>query len=210
SGKLLRVQQFINVEILRKITPHPCSFAFHRSGGIGRCAASHCGARYLFQYDLKDFFYDINEIDVFCVLERLGYRRLLAFEMARLCTTTHLPKHLKRLLRVQREDFDGNLPYQTSLIAGVLPQGAPTSPMLSNLVARKLDLGLSDFALENGFVFTRYADDLTLSTRNLPKAMSIGAIHSQIVGIIRQCGFMENGKKIRIAGPGSKKIVLGL
>jgi RNA-directed DNA polymerase len=210
SGKLMSVQQFINAEILQKVFLHPCSFAFHRNGGIGRCAASHCGARWLFQYDLSDFFYDITEVDVFSVFERLGYRKLLYFELARLCTTTHLPRHLKCHLHFKKSFFDKNLPYKGTTVVGVLPQGAPTSPMLSNLAAEKLDKRLNDFAFDNGFVFSRYADDLTLSARRLPQNMSIGEIHRKIVCTIRECGFKENRKKIRIAGPGSKKIVLGL
>jgi RNA-directed DNA polymerase len=211
SGQLIVVQQFVNVEILQHATPHPCSFAFHRNGGIRKCATVHCRARWLFQYDLSDFFYNITEMDVFRVFAHLGYRKLLSFELARLCTTIHLPRHLKGLLHLHKHLLDERVPYYKGFTAvGVLPQGAPTSPMLSNLVAEKLDLQLHDFAIENGFVFTRYADDLTFSARSLPKSMSIGAIHRRIVRIIRSCGFKENGKKIRIAGPGSKKIVLGL
>jgi len=208
SGKLLSVQQFINSEILQKTTPHPSSFAFHSDGGIRKCAASHCGARWLFQFDLVDFFYDVTEVDVFRVFETLGYRNLLAFELARLCTTTHLPKHLRHLLYLQRDGDE--LPYLVDNIAGVLPQGAPTSPMLSNLAAKKLDDLLNAFASDNGFVYTRYADDITFSTVNLSRGKTIGEIYRQIVSRIRQSGFKENRNKTRIAGPGSKKIVLGL
>lgn len=210
SSQLISVQKFINEEILQKISPHPCSYAFHRSGGIRACAAAHCGARWLFQYDLANFFYDINEKDVLQIFDRLGYRSLLSFELARICTTTHLPKHLNRYIRSRNSRSDEGMPYKTSDFIGVLPQGAPTSPMLSNLVAENLDIRISDFAGKNGFVYTRYADDLTLSASSLPQKMSIGNIHRRIVGIIRSCGFRENQKKIRIAGPGSKKIVLGL
>jgi RNA-directed DNA polymerase len=210
SGQLISVQKFINTEILQTISPHPCSYAFHRSGGIRDCAATHCGAKWLFQYDLSDFFYDINEKDVFQVFERLGYRKLFSFELARICTTTRLPRHLNRYLRVRNGRSDEDLPYKQSDSIGVLPQGAPTSPMLSNLVAENVDTRLNDLAVKNGLVYTRYADDLTLSATNLPQKMSIGDIHRRIVGIIRTCGFRENEKKTRIAGPGSKKIVLGL
>lgn len=210
SGQLISVQQFINTEILQKISPHPCSFAFHRSGGIRECAASHCGAKWLFQYDLSDFFYNVNEKDVFQIFERLGYRSILSLELARICTTTRLPRHLDRYLRRRNSRTDDGLPYKIPDFIGVLPQGAPTSPMLSNFAAENLDIQLNDFAVKNGFVYTRYADDLTLSATSLPQKMSFGDIHRSIVGSIRYSGFRENEKKIRIAGPGSKKIVLGL
>lgn len=64
SKDLFQIHQFINTEILKKCYVHHASYAFHSNGGIYACALSHCKARWLFQYDLKDFFYSINEIDV--------------------------------------------------------------------------------------------------------------------------------------------------
>ena len=207
SGQLSYVQQFLNTMILQNVAPHPSSFAFHPNGGIRKCAAMHCGAQWLFQYDLSDFFYNITEVDVFLIFEQLGYHRLLAFELARICTTTNLPKSLDPIYvkGICAKPYVNGSSYRL----GVLPQGAPTSPMLSNLAARELDERLFKFAIQNGLVYTRYADDITLSTRDLPHG-SIGNIHNKIIHIIRTCRFMENKKKTRIAGPGSKKIVMGL
>jgi len=216
SGNLLLIQKFINTLILKQRNLHPCSYAFHSSGGIRKCAAQHCGAKWLFQYDLENFFYSVDEIDVYRIFRQFGYRNLLSFELAHLCTTTHLPKHIEMKFRY-RKDFDLcneiKVPYRIGgdgKHVGVLPQGAPTSPMLSNIAAEKLDIQLYKFAIENGLVYTRYADDLTFSARDLSKKVSIGEIHRQIISVIRRCHFRENVKKIRIAGPGSKKIVLGL
>ena len=94
TKELFQVQQFINTKILQKIQPHPASFAFYTNRGIKACASKHCGARWLFQYDLKDFFYTINEKNIYDIFYKHGYRSLLAFELARICTTTCLPKHL--------------------------------------------------------------------------------------------------------------------
>lgn len=224
SGELFRVQQFINQLILQRCTPHSASFAFHASGGIRECAAMHCRARWLFQFDLSNFFYDVTEIDVYNIFRALGYRPLLSFELARLCTTTHLPKGLKRLLLHEGEDSPGfwiqkdeserhasHFPYANrTRILGVLPQGAPTSPMLSNLAARQLDEHLHSYSLQNGLIYTRYADDITLSASYLASPRLLGAIRGQVVHLIRKNGFKENSKKTRIAGPGSKKTVLGL
>lgn len=225
TGELLRTQQFINSEILQKIEPHPASFAFHSKGGIRACAAMHCGARWIFQYDLADFFYSVNEADSYKIFSDLGYRPLLAFEMARICTTLRLPKHLYHLLReipfedsrkfysLYQQFIDtpdlGPLPIQAPL--GVLPQGASTSPMLSNLVAHNLDVALTNYADQHGLIYTRYADDLTFSSsENFSKNLTIGDIHRSIIGIIRNNKFRENKKKTRVAGPGAKKLVLGL
>jgi RNA-directed DNA polymerase len=220
TGDLQIVQRFINQEILQKCRTHPASFAFHSTGGIRKCAAQHCGARWLFQFDLSDFFYSVNEAQVFKEFCKMGYRDLLAFEFARLCTTTRLSYDKREYLKWRPDkarherlglELNNRIPYKlTSGVLGVLPQGAPSSPMLSNLVAGKLDEMLSNLANEYGFVYTRYADDITLSAVHLPSGVGIGSIHNRIINCIRYSGFKENKEKIRIAGPGSKKIVLGL
>lgn len=214
TGDLFKVQQFINLELLQKLKPHSASYAFHADGGIRKCASEHCKASWIFQYDLENFFHALNESDVYQVFMKAGYRPLLAFELARLCTTTQLPKHLKHYLgkkRLKTTKRVYKLYSDRSKAIGVLPQGAPTSPMLSNLSAFNLDEELTTFADLHGFSYTRYADDLTFSTTGkLPEHMSIGEIHRDIIGIIRKCGFRENAKKTRVAGPGSKKVVLGL
>ena len=92
NGKLFHLQKYVNDAILQKNKPHPSSYAFHRSGGIRLCAAVHCGCKWLFQFDLKDYFYTISEPLVYSVFRRMGYTNLLSFELARLCTTLHLPE----------------------------------------------------------------------------------------------------------------------
>lgn len=65
TAELFKAQQFINSEILQKVLPHAASFAFHPVGGIRACAAEHCGARWLFQFDLENFFHTVSEADVY-------------------------------------------------------------------------------------------------------------------------------------------------
>jgi len=222
NGKLFDLQKYLNNHVLQKTVPHPASFAFHPSGGIRKCASVHCGCRWLLQFDLKDFFYSIAEPKVFATFKNLGYKPLLAFELSRLCTTLRLPSKMNKYLRCSDkyrsdefwdERFDKEVirkPYPLQEYIGVLPQGAPTSPMLSNLIAEKLDVQLSDYGQQYGFVYTRYADDIALSASELPRNKSIGCIQREVISIIRKTGFTENKKKIRVAGPGSKKLILGL
>ena len=202
TEQLLRVQRFINSEILQRVDVSNVSYAFSREGGIRSCAAQHCGARWVLKFDLENFFYSVTESDVYEVFKNLGYRPLLAFEMARICTTLRLPNHLKYLLKgvdsltrskrqklyqmsnrgcayrrpkltfadfealMQGQSMEHNLNFQPFPL-GVLPQGAPTSPMLSNLVARKLDERLIEYSDSNHLVYTRYADDLVFSSSDL-------------------------------------------
>jgi len=207
--ELMKVQQFINTELLQKIKPHHASFAFHADGGIKKCAIKHCNARWLFKFDLKNFFYDVNEIDVYKIFISLGYRKLLSFELARLCTTIHFPKKFINLLIHKVTNCDYPYPEYNEKI-GVLPQGAPTSPMLANLAAINIDEALLNYSQKFGFVYTRYADDITISARDIPSNLSIDTIHNQIVKIIFDQGFKVNTKKTSIARPGSRKVVLGL
>lgn len=226
SGELLKVQAWINEEILQRIQPHPSSYAFHPSGGILNCAKVHCGCRWLFQFDLKDFFHNVSEIDCHRTFSRFGYRNLLAFELGRLSTTTRMPKWCPRSrihgfgnewyfnrATLQWEELDINshrdMPYVERFgKLGALPQGAPSSPMLANLAAIDLDSKLAELARSHDLVYTRYADDITLSAYDL--SVSRSRIRRDVIRIIRKSGFAENESKCRIAGPGSRKLVLGL
>lgn len=210
NGKLFYLQKYINDEILQKNKPHPSSYAFHRSGGIRQCAEVHCGCKWLFQFDLKDFFYTISEPLVYDVFRKMGYTNLFSFELARLCTTLYLPKPKTFYLKDPNLEKMKMGPYFDRSSIGVLPQGAPSSPMISNLAATKLDEALYEYSQANGFIYTRYADDLSFSASTLPEKKSIGRIKREIISLIRKSGFKENTDKVRIAGPGSKKIILGL
>lgn len=210
SQNLLSVQKFLNTEVLQHVSPHSASFAFHHSGGIRSCAARHCGAKWLFKFDLNDFFFSINEADVFDVFVNLGYRPLLSFELARICTTTRLPPGAYSHTR-PRGNEQQNRPYwRKSLRLGVLPQGAPTSPMLSNLIARPLDVALHGLAVQYGFVYTRYADDLAFSISKMPTGISAGKFRQLVIAKIVAAGYSNNESKARVLGPGARKTVLGL
>jgi hypothetical protein len=102
-----------------------------------------------------------------------------------------------------------------------LPQGAPSSPIISNMVARSLDLKLVDVANQHGLRYTRYADDITFSTRKqefpvaLAKADESGDPHAWILGdklkrVIERSGFSENPKKTRLQYLHSRQAVTGL
>ncbi|WP_027360923.1 reverse transcriptase family protein [Halodesulfovibrio aestuarii] len=215
TGELFYLQRYINKEILQKIEPHHSSYAFHSGKGIRDCAEVHCGAKWLFQFDLRDFFYSINEPSVYKIFRQAGYPKLLSFELARLCTTTHLPAAKRKYLNFSptRWGSENDYPYpkdEHGQTLGVLPQGAPTSPALSNLVAKELDKYIEQYADEHNLSYTRYADDITLSAVELPSKMSAHKIRYDVNGLIYKAGFRANKKKTRIAGPGAKKLVLGL
>ena len=144
-------------------------------------AERHVGARYLLNVDMRDFFHLIDRPAV----EKMFYT-----------PPVDLPKLTARRLA-------GLCCY-----LGRLPMGAPTSPVLSNLAAIPLDGKLEAFAAERGWIYTRYADDLTFSSDRYPITLAdIGPLNETV-----KCfNFELNHAKSRLFGPGDElKEVTGL
>lgn len=102
-----------------------------------------------------------------------------------------------------------------------LLQGAPSSPIIANMVARSLDLKLVDVANQYGLRYSRYADDITFSTRkqDFPLALACndksGSGHDWVLGdklkkVLTRSGFAENPKKTRLQYLESRQEVTGL
>lgn len=88
---------------------------------------------------------------------------------------------------------------------GKLPQGAPTSPMISNIICRKLDSRLSALMRKKGYSYSRYADDLTFSGDE-----KIIRMIKPIKEIISSEGFSIAEEKSKIMRSGSRQSLLGL
>jgi hypothetical protein len=130
----------------------------------------------LLKMDLEDFFPSIALSRVIGVFRGLGYPPNISFYLGALTT-----------------------------VDGALPQGAPTSPALSNVVAYKLDCRLSAFCKGRKITYTRYADDLTFS------GADIGGWHiDTITKIVADEGFRIQGSKTRLKRTGGVRVVTGL
>ncbi len=94
---------------------------------------------------------------------------------------------------------------------GHLPQGAPTSPRLSNLIVRELDSQLAELAGEVGMVYTRYADDMAFSTRDrdFGRDEARGLIR-RVYAALPSHGLRPHPQKVQVIPPGARKVVLGL
>ena len=209
---LSRVQKWIHEHILKGIPSHPCSYAFTPKSSILKCASRHTGAQWLIKMDIDGFFSSVSEIQVFRVFKELGYQPLVAFELARICTVypgARSPRWDDSVWQVKRSN--NQIPTYSSGLLGYLPQGAPTSPLLSNLVMRKIDNQIQKASLKAGLTYTRYSDDLTFSSRdkNFTRKLARAFIH-EINKIISKDGFRPQHRKTLIVPPGSRKIVLGL
>jgi RNA-directed DNA polymerase len=207
---LMKVQRWLSRYVLNLVPAHQSSSAFHPGSSIVACATKHCGAEWLVKLDVSGFFSSISELQVYRVFRSLNYQPLVAFELARLCTFA--PESSPRYLKANWQNWhkEGVEPYRYRG-QGFLPQGAPTSPMLSNLAMRNIDSDLTDISKTYGLRYTRYSDDMTFSTRKktLTRATAMSLIY-EVRNRIMSAGLRLNRGKTVIVPPGSRKVVLGL
>ena len=208
---LLRTQSWISQNILRSATPHHASTAFSTGDDIVSAAEIHHGARWLIKLDVENFFESITEISVYRVFLALGYQPLVAFELARLCTRVRVrpgidknPRWRSRWRKYKISSY-----YHREL--GYLPQGAPTSPMLSNLSVIGFDERVDNIAKDFGLRYSRYADDICLSMRegSFSRVKAVKVVR-HVCDVMVEHGLSPNRAKTKIRPPGSRKIVLGL
>lgn len=204
--QLLKVQQWITNHILSNTTPHSTSFAYHPHSRPDFAAIQHCGCKWLLKIDIEDFFHNISESMVYSVFRKLGYTKLFSFELARI--TTISPPNIRS--RSQNDNNRHAIPLYRSEQKGFLPQGAPTSPMLSNLVMTKVDQKFEALANSYDFRYTRYADDLAFSTKKSVTMAELKKLKKAINSILQKKNFNINNRKTSISGPGSRRIVLGI
>jgi RNA-directed DNA polymerase len=210
SPALMRVQRWIAQHVLNRNAAHQNSFAFEHNKSIFDCAARHVGATWLIKVDLSDFFGSISEISVYRLFRSFGYQPLVAFELARMCSICphNSSRYQLRSWKVWRR-YETISSYGSKFI-GRLPQGAPTSPMLSNLIMRNLDVTITALAAQARVTYTRYSDDITFSTTgdfDRPRAAKLVA---QLAAALRGKGLYLNRRKTVVVPPGARKIVLGL
>lgn len=209
---LMRTQRWIARNVLRLARTHDASVAYAPGSKLTDAAQPHCRARWLLKVDVHRFFESISEISAYRAFRSLGYQPLLSFEMARLVTRL-APSRLRG--KAERWYAHYTTPRVIRRYAGVelghLPQGAPTSPMLANIAAGGLDEAIARIAERLGLVYTRYADDICLSTSQpgFTRHAAVSVI-SDLYRAMGRNGFSPNIAKTRISPPGARKVVLGL
>lgn len=211
---LLKTQQWITRNILAHVKPHHASFAFSKGSSIYCAAKLHCGCKWLIKLDVKNFFESISEINTYNIFRGFGYEPLLAFELGRICTRIGSQSNFyDRQCWVNRKFNAKILPIKAYFNhkIGHLPQGAPTSPMLSNLVMQPFDEKVLSIANQHDLIYTRYADDICLSTMNNHfSRKSASQVIGTIYSMLWEYGLSPNTTKTRVSPPGARKIVLGL
>lgn len=180
-------------------------FSYQKNRSIVGNARAHIGANWLIKIDIKDFFQSITEAYVYKFFTDLGYASLLSFELARLVTWPRIVSYTSPFEPFSKYKFyTANSGFQ-----GSLPQGAATSPQLSNVIFAPVDKELKALALMHGCMYTRYADDLFFSSHYLENS-SVKLIISEANRLLGNSGYILNKKKTKVFTPGTKKVVTGI
>jgi RNA-directed DNA polymerase len=205
SRDLMTVQRWIANNVLAETTASPNAFAYRKGLSIVDCAQRHCSSRWLVKLDVVRFFHSISELQVFGLFRDMGYRPLVAFELSRLCTWPITGATFERAaLRSAGPDYAFDA-------IGSLPIGAPTSPALSNLFMRVFDTEISQYCAERDLVYSRYADDIFISSDQVQFSRSLAVNVVQTVRAkLTAIGLHSNDAKATIVPPGARKVVLGM
>lgn len=202
---LKTAQRFILSEILNNLPIHGAAHGFIQGKSVLTNAKPHVGSRVLVKLDIKDFFPTVGFRRIKGVFRHAGYQEQIATLLALLCTQS--PRDIVK--------YDG-VTYYVALSERCLPQGAPTSPALSNIVCLNLDRRLTGLANKHGLRYSRYADDLTFSvpqkTKLSDEALNqlVPLLLGSLAKILKEEGFVLHGKKSKVIRQGAHQAVTGL
>lgn len=196
--RLKAAQYWIVANILEPLKVHDAAHGFCRNRSIVTNATPHVGADVVVNLDLKDFFPSISYARIKGLFRALGYSEAAATIFALLCTEAD----------VEEVELDGRT-YYVAQSTRRLPQGAPTSPGLTNILCRRLDRRLTGLAQELGYTYTRYADDLTFSASGAATEQ-VGRLLRQVKGIVTHEGFEVHPKKTRVLRRSRQQEVTGV
>lgn len=185
---LKMIQRALNLIFQTIYIPHEAAMGFVPHRSVVTNARVHVGQKYVYNIDLKDFFPSITSGRLFKRLQVAPFSmdKKMASIVTDLCCYTNA---------------DGK---------NVLPQGAPTSPTITNFISEHLDRKLSKLARAYGMKYTRYADDITFSCSSNMFAED-GKFCKSLRNIIEEEEhFKINTDKTRLCHSGERQEVTGL
>lgn len=189
NQRLRNIQRKL-LKILENVyNPKVCAYGFIREKSICNNAENHLKKGQILNIDLKDYFTQINFGRVRGMLLKKPYE--LGEEAATVLA-------------------------QLMCYKGKLPQGAPTSPIVANMICAPMDNHFMKLAKEYHMKYTRYADDITFSTQNIFPAeivyieKDIVRVGSTVLDILKRDGFEINEEKIHLRSKNERQEVTGL
>jgi len=196
--RLKEAQYWILENILNNVPVHESAHGFQAGHSIVSNAQPHVGQDLVINHDFKDFFPTLNFARVKGLFKSLGYSQHISTIFASICTEPDQ----------DQVKLDG-INYFVAKGDRYLPQGAPTSPMLTNILCYKLDKRMAGLATKNGFAYTRYADDLSFSASG-DSVENLTKLLFGVKGITKSEGFNLHPDKLRIMRKGSRQEVTGI
>lgn len=184
--------RYVN-EIFKSVyTPSEYAMGFTEGRSVVDNASKHKGMNYVFNTDIKDFFPSIVQPRIWkrLQLKPINFPQPIANVLAGLCS-----------MRGEKQP-NGKYSY-------ILPQGAPTSPIITNMICDTLDRRLSRLAKHLGLNYSRYADDITFSSMHNVYQVN-GKFRTDLKRIIEEQGFTMNEAKTRLQKLGSRQEVTGI
>jgi RNA-directed DNA polymerase len=208
--RLRAIQRRVLRLLLDSVPVHSSAHGFVRGRSAKTFASIHTRNDVVIRIDLEDFFSSIPARRIHAIFATLGYSEQVARALTGVCTVVTPPDVVAALPALQHP---GDIPGRRRLVLALrerhLPQGAPTSPTLSNLAALGLDRRLGALAETIGARFSRYADDVAFSggaelARRAPAAIrAIGRIVSEE-------GFRVNPRKVRVMKQSQRQELAGI
>ncbi len=200
--ELKYLQRWILKNILETVPSHESCKGFDKQTSIKQNAEGHLNSNVLLKLDLLRFYDSINERRIYGVFKSIGYHPNLAVSLAKICTI--VPNDLFMSSFQKKELSLKNV--IINLNQGLLAQGSPTSPKLSNLICRNLDKRLTGLAAKNSVIYSRYADDITFSG----EYENLSRIRKIAYRIIKEEKLFPNYSKTKLIKKGGRFLVTGI
>ncbi|HEY0095690.1 MAG TPA: reverse transcriptase family protein [Archangium sp.] len=199
--ELKEAQRWVLANIVERLPVHGAAHGFVAGRSIVTNALAHKGADVVVKMDIKDFFPSVTWRRVKGLLRKGGLAENTATLLALMATEA--PREVVQ--------FRGKTLY-VAKGPRALPQGAPTSPGITNALCLRLDKRLSALSRRLGFAYTRYADDMTFSwkkSRGKTEA-PVAVLIARVEKVLEAEGFRVHPDKTRVMRPGNRQVVTGL
>lgn len=211
---LKEFQKALNLILQCLHEPHSAANGFVLGKSIVDNASKHVGQTYVYNIDLKDFFPSVDR-------SRIWGRLLFApFNLGSTFERRNIANYIATLSCTSMEVDRYKDNHWVSIKASVLPQGAPTSPTLTNIICEKLDKRLLGVAKRFGLNYSRYADDITFSSKHNTYGVNANKVENifekgstfdfEIRKIITEQNFHIKESKVRLQKKGYRQEVTGL
>lgn len=180
------LQRWANLRFLSQFPIHDCATAYRKGMGIKENARRHAGSRYTTRLDIEDFFPSFKISGV------------IGFLNEKISDYTHY------------DSTDVDFFAKIFTINDEITIGAPSSPILTNLMMYEFDTALFEFSKENNLIYTRYADDIFLSSNHPNKMNDVDLFVAKLLEDFKFADFKSNKNKTKHLNRKNHRSLTGL